>query len=194
MIDQELWDSTRQRFTLLLDPGRIKRGLRSNLKDGPPLREGRSFRLVVDGGWRDGHGNLLGMDFEKQFTVMDADRTSPNYRSWKITVPSGGSLEPLKLIFDEPLDRALLEQMIEVDHAGGRRLEGRIEIGGNETEWHFIPKTPWSVGRYCVRVDGKIEDRAGNNLKHLFDVDLNEKRSRRLSPDEVKLQFEVVGK
>ena len=33
----ELWDERRQRFTLILDPGRIKRGLRANLEDGAPL-------------------------------------------------------------------------------------------------------------------------------------------------------------
>jgi hypothetical protein len=193
-IDQELWDSTRERFTLLLDPGRIKRGLRSNLEDGSPLRGGKSYRLVIDGGWRDGNGNLLGKEFEKRFMVIDADRTSPNYRTWKFIAPSAGTLEPLKLILDEPLDRALLEQMIEVFSADGRRLEGRVEISGNEKEWHFVPKAVWSAGSYSVRVDAKIEDRAGNNLKHLFDVDLIDKRSRRLSPEQVQLKFEVVGK
>ena len=42
----ELWDARRQRFTLILDPGRIKRGLRSNVEVGAPLREGGRYRLV----------------------------------------------------------------------------------------------------------------------------------------------------
>lgn len=48
----ELWDARRQRFTLILDPGRIKRGLRANVEAGAPLREGERYRLVIDASWR----------------------------------------------------------------------------------------------------------------------------------------------
>ena len=37
---QELWDPNNQRLTMTFDPGRIKRGLESNSKMGPPIAEG----------------------------------------------------------------------------------------------------------------------------------------------------------
>ena len=40
-LDMELWDRERRRLTLLLDPGRIKRGLAGHEKAGYPLRGGR---------------------------------------------------------------------------------------------------------------------------------------------------------
>ena len=45
----ELWDPDMRRLTLMLHPGRIKRGLELHEREGPPLRSGERFRLVVDG-------------------------------------------------------------------------------------------------------------------------------------------------
>ena len=39
-INQELWDPGMQRLTLLLDPGRIKRGVGPNLEAGLALERG----------------------------------------------------------------------------------------------------------------------------------------------------------
>lgn len=177
-IDQELWDESRQRFTLLFDPGRVKRGLRSNLEDGAPLQTGKKYRLVIDRNWRDGEGNLLAADFEKFFSVSAADRKSPSPQSWQITTPSAGTAEPLKLLFDEPLDFALSEQMIEVLDASGHPVAGRVEISEGETQWCFMPNGPWQPGEYQIRPDSRLEDRAGNNLRRLYDVDLHASMSR----------------
>ncbi|MCI0660539.1 MAG: hypothetical protein L0220_05640, partial [Acidobacteria bacterium] len=193
-IDQELWDSSRRRFTLLLDPGRIKRGLRSNLEDGPPLKEGKRYRLVIDKGWRDGNGNQLREGFEKLFRVVDDDRTRPSFQSWKIFAPDAETVDPLRLAIDEPLDHLLLEQMIEVIDANGDRQDGQIEIEKYETEWRFKPRDPWRVGNYCVRVDPRIEDLAGNNLRRPFDIDLKERSSRMPTDGHINLCFRVVGK
>ena len=163
----ELWDSERKRFTLILDPGRIKRGLRANLESGAPLREGGRYRLVIDEAWRDGDGNPLRETFTKSFTVIAADRTMPNPQTWRVTAPAAGTTDSLRLHFDEPLDRALLEDIIVPDVAGN------IEITAGETEWIFRPKQPWREGQFAVHVPAQIEDRAGNNLRRLFDEDAN---------------------
>ncbi len=190
-VDQELWDESRQRFTLLFDPGRVKRGLRSNLEDGAPLEAGKRYRLVIDRNWRDGEGNLLAADFEKTFSVVAADRKSPSPRSWQITAPAAGTTEPLKLLFDEPLDFALLEQMIEVLDAGDRPVTGRVEIAGDEMQWRFTPNAPWQPGEYQIRPDSRLEDRAGNNLRRLYDVDL---QTPTAPPESGALRFTVGSK
>ena len=43
--EHELWDASRRRLTVLLDPARIKRGLPAHREAGYPLRPGQSFRL-----------------------------------------------------------------------------------------------------------------------------------------------------
>lgn len=190
-IDQELWDESRKRFTLLFDPGRVKRGLRSNLEEGAPLEAGKQYRLVIDRNWRDGEGNLLEADFGKSFRVVASDRKSPSPQNWQITAPVAGTTEPLKLSFDEPLDFVLLEQMIEVLDAAGRPVSGRIEIAGGEMQWRFTPYAPWQLGEYQIRPDSRLEDRAGNNLRRLYDVDL---QAPAASLESNTLRFNVLPK
>jgi hypothetical protein len=182
----ELWDADRQRFTLILDPGRIKRGLRSNVEDGAPLRAGRRYRLVIDADWRDGEGLVLREPFEKSFRVVDADRVAPDSRAWRLTAPAADTTDPVQLTMNEPLDRALLEEMIVVLDAGGRRVEGGIEIGAGETEWRFRPRVGWGEGPYVVHVSAKIEDRAGNNLQRLFDDEVGRVGN---APSSIELAF-----
>jgi hypothetical protein len=167
----ELWDERRRRFTLILDPGRIKRGLRANVEAGAPLREGERYRLVIDAAWPDGDGNPLRAPFEKTFRVVAADRERPDHRRWRVTAPAAGTSGPLRITTNEPLDRALLEEMLVVRDQQGSDIEGDVEIAAAETEWIFRPRQPWRAGAYAVHVDTRIEDRAGNNLQRLFDED-----------------------
>jgi hypothetical protein len=191
-VDQELWDPARERFTLLFDPGRIKRGLRSNREDGTPLAEGNKYRLVIERAWRDGNGHPLAADGEKLFTVTATDRTAPNPRAWRITAPAPGSTSPLRVVFDESLDYALLGRMIEIYDERGARVEGRIEIANNETEWQLVPAAPWRAGRYEARLDPRLEDRAGNNLRRLFDADLRTDKTAE-APERMTLKFEITA-
>ncbi|MFQ5632295.1 MAG: hypothetical protein ACE5I1_26290, partial [bacterium] len=171
-IEQELWDAANQRFTLLFDPGRIKRELKPHLEEGLALAYGRSYELVVSQEWRDAKGNLLMKDFRKKFFVTKADRVSPNHRDWKITAPPGGSLQPLTLDFPEPLDRALLQRMITVLRKNGSLVDGELEISKQETRWAFKPSSKWKAGHYLLCIDTLLEDLAGNNLRNVFDVDM----------------------
>jgi len=173
----ELWDWRRQRFTLILDPGRIKRGLRANVEAGAPLREGARYRLVIDADWRDGDGNPLRERFSKPFVVVAADRVMPAHRKWRVTAPSARTAEPLRVTFDESLDRALLDHSLIVRDARGEIILGDIDVASSETEWLFRPRQPWRDGPYTIDVDPRLEDRAGNNLRRLFDEDATTPRS-----------------
>jgi hypothetical protein len=189
----ELWDTRRQRFTLILDPGRIKRGLRSNVENGPPLRAGDAYRLTIDDGWRDGQGKPLRQSFEKRFRVIAADRTAPDSDRWRLKAPAADTTEPLELVMDDPLDRALLEEMLVVLDGRGEPLEGQIGIAAAETRWTFRPHRPWRRGGYAVRVSTKLEDRAGNNLQRLFDEDTSDPPKKRTMPEWVELPFTIAG-
>jgi hypothetical protein len=191
-VDQELWDPARERFTLLFDPGRIKRGLRSNREDGAPLVEGKKYRLVIDRAWRDGNGHPLASDGEKLFTVTAPDRTAPDLRAWRVTAPAPGSNAPLRVVFDESLDYALLGRMIEIYDERGARVGGKIEIANNETEWRLVPAAPWLAGHYEVRLNPLLEDRAGNNLRRLYDADLRTDKTTDM-PEHIILKFEIAA-
>ncbi len=188
----ELWDARRQRFTLILDPGRIKRGLRSNVEDGAPLRGGVTYRLAIDADWRDGDGNPLREPFEKHFRVIAADRTAPDSDRWHLKVPATGTTEPLELALNEPLDRALLEEMLVVLDGRGEPVAGRITITAAETRWVFRPHQPWRRSSYAVRVSTKLEDLAGNNLQRLFDEDVSNPSAESTVTEWVELPFTIA--
>jgi len=189
----ELWDARRQRFTLILDPGRIKRGLRSNVENGAPLREGSAYRLAIEADWRDGEGHPLREPFEKRFRVIAADRTAPDSARWRLKAPAADTTEPLELAMNEPLDRALLEEMLVVLDGRGEPLEGQITITAAETRWSFRPQRPWRRGGYAVRVSAKLEDRAGNNLQRLFDEDVSHSPEKSVMPEWVELPFTIAS-
>lgn len=187
----ELWDSDRERFTLLLDPGRIKRGLRSNVEDGAPIVVGRNYRLVISADWPDGDGNPLRAPFEKSFRVTLPDRIAPDHRAWRVTAPAAGTTRPVQLQFNEPLDRPLLEELLMVLDERGEPVMGQIAITGGETQWQFRPRQPWRKGRYAIHVGAKLEDRAGNNLQRLFDEDV--RIAKHNARESVTLPFEITS-
>ena len=57
-LDEELWSPDGTRFTLVFDPGRIKRGLKPREEVGPVLEAGKSYSLVIDRQWLDALGKL----------------------------------------------------------------------------------------------------------------------------------------
>src|SRR5262249_10274078 len=74
-LGEELWDPGVKRFTLLLHPGRIKRGLKPREELGPILEEGKRYTLVIAADWSDAEGNLLKAGVRKSFAVGPPDET-----------------------------------------------------------------------------------------------------------------------
>ena len=53
-LEPELWDNDRQRLTLWMDPGRIKRDLGPNQLSGTPLQAGNTYTLIIKKNWKVG--------------------------------------------------------------------------------------------------------------------------------------------
>jgi len=188
--EQELWSTRGDRLTLFFDPGRIKRQVGPNLSLGTPLRAGQEIRLVISGAWPDADGVVLQAGSERSWSVRDADRRRPATAGWNVVPPSAQDAR-LMLRLPEPLDRALMERMIQVQDATGALLEGDVEVQPGQRFWSFHPAAAWVPGSYAVRVDPQIEDLAGNSLERLFDEPLREDRigTARLQP--LRFRFEV---
>jgi hypothetical protein len=169
-VDEELWDRDRRRLTLFFDPGRVKRGVKTNLEMGRPLMAGHRYRLVIDAAWRDASGGELVSGFDKDFDVGPVDGASPDPARWRLSPPRAGTSYPLRVAFGEPLDHALALRMIRVETHGGR-VRGRVELAPGDSVWTFVPAEVWAPGDYILRVDGALEDLAGNSLARVFDAD-----------------------
>lgn len=189
-VEPELWDPEATRLTLLLDPGRIKRGLASLDEQGTNLREGASYTLRIDPAWRDASGSGLVEGFEKTFSVVAADRTSPDAEQWVVEAPRAGSRDSLRVAFDEPLDQALLERMLFVEDSQGRVVRGVPKPIDGERSWEWLPDEEWGTGAHVLIIDPLLEDRAGNGLNRLFDDVAGSSQDPSESED-LRLPFEV---
>jgi hypothetical protein len=190
-IDEELWDPTMTRLTLLIDPGRIKRGVRPLEEIGPALQDGKRYSLVIDRIWQDATGNLLKEGYEKVFKVGPPDRQPPDPAHWRIQPPKSATRDELTIMFLKPMDHALAQRVITVSGHAGAPIEGDTALEDEERRWKFVPANPWRPGRYQLLVQTTIEDLAGNNIGKAFEVDLFEGVQRRLTRSNVKLSFEV---
>ena len=189
VVDQELWDAERKRFTLLFDPGRIKRDLKSNLDLGTPLREGETYHLVIDSTWRDIHGNALGKSIVKTFSVTRAVRSKMSPQNWKVSAPVAGALGDVIITFDRPVDYALALKYLSISCTSGY-VKGRAEMV-DDTHWKFTPDQPWKDGEYSISATPFLEDVAGNNLNNAFDLDLSkERRVNSMEPIRLRLAIE----
>ena len=166
---QELWNEDRTRLTVLIDPGRIKREVATNVELGPALLSGHSYSLVVDGGWPSADGASVLTGFKKTFHVADALRTRPNTNLWTLNLPCVGTLAPLTIELDRPFDRHSLPRSLRIEAVGGAAIEGRIDIENHERFVRFTPNFTWFDNNLRLIVSSALEDVASNNFVDLLD-------------------------
>jgi hypothetical protein len=189
-MEPELWDGERRRLTMLLDPGRIKRGLVPNREAGYPLVEGVPIVVGVDPAFRDASGNPLRARAERTYRVGPPVRRHVDPAQWHLHPPVAGTMEPLKVELDRPLDHALLGHCLRVRNEPGAPVAGSGTIGARERSWRFEPDEPWEAGRFTLIVDSRLEDLAGNSLNRVFDRDLTRAADAPLGAGPYALEFE----
>jgi hypothetical protein len=182
---QELWDPAYQRLTMTFDPGRIKRGLTSNVAMGAPITEGKRYRLVIDADWQDARGVGLVGGFTKPFRGGPAIWETPDPKQWRITAPKAGTSAAVEVEFPHPMNYPLLLRMLRVSN-----VEGTLEVDHQEMRWRFTPREPWKPGEYQLVVDSGIEDLAGNHVGQPFDTDMQAAKPA-APPKTISLTFSV---
>lgn len=165
---QELWSADGKRLTILFDPGRIKRGVSTNLLRGPALSEGNRYKLHISSGWQDAYGQQL-LAMTKELEIVNAYRNHLSINDWAIDKPQRNSYDPLTIHFDRILDHAIFQSMIELVDAEEKPIAGHWEISEKERLIQFMPKIKWIKGIYQIIIDSRLEDVTGNNLQNLLD-------------------------
>lgn len=168
-LDTDLWNPEHTRFTILFDPGRVKRGILPNRSMGRPLAPGRSFTLVVRRDWPDAHGKPLASEFRRTYRVGPAIERPLSTAGWKIAAPAAASRDPLVVSFPWALDRALLQRALTVVR-GEAAVAGDVRIAAGETQWTFVPRDPWQAGPHALVAGPELEDPAGNRVGHAFET------------------------
>ncbi|MCI0464033.1 MAG: Ig-like domain-containing protein [Gemmataceae bacterium] len=171
-LTDELWEGNDCVLILYIHPGRIKYGLLLRELLGPVLEPDQQYTLVIGADMLDNRGQRLGKEVRKKFRTIAEERARIELSKWKVQEPVVGTKQPLTLAFAAPLDRGGLETGLKVFDGSGKEVAGRIEVGAQERSWSFHPAQPWKATAYEVRVDGELEDVAGNTPLRPFDRDL----------------------
>jgi hypothetical protein len=170
----ELWDRGRRRLTVLLEPGRIKRGLQPNVQAGAPLHEGGSVTVVVGSGIRDAGGAALVGEARRDFRVGAPIRSRVDPASWDVRWPDVDG-DPLVVLFDRSLDRALVRRHLGVVDRGGHPVSGTAILDPYARRWEFTSVEAQAATSLRLRIDTRLEDLAGNSVRRVFDRDLRQR-------------------
>ena len=186
-MEPELWDPGRRRLTLLLDPGRIKRGLLPRNEAGYPLTPGRRVALVVDPAFPDATGTPLTARAIREYAVGSAIRQRVSQDGWRIDHPERGTRRPVRVHFDRPMDHALAHRCLTIIDTPGRRVAGEGTVAVGERQWIFTPARRWADEQYTLLVAPHLEDIAGNSITRVFDRDLTNPHDDPKPPDTIRL-------
>lgn len=188
-LDADFWNPAHTRYTVLFDPGRVKRGILPNEEMGRPLRAGRAYTLLVDSTWRDAHGRPLIRSFRQELVATPAVLTAIKLAEWKLATPNAGTRDSLVVTFPRSLDRGLIDRAIGVETARGESVSGSTAVGSGERRWAFVPTKAWGKQPYRIVVLSILEDVAGNQVDHPFEVDLFERVDSTSAPTRYTLPF-----
>ncbi|MEM1002484.1 MAG: hypothetical protein AAGH46_07535 [Bacteroidota bacterium] len=165
---KELWNSQQTRLSLILDPARVKTGLRANEDLGHALKPNHDYTLIIEG-LEDVKHQQMSTTFKKKISITAADTLAPEINNWKLNIPKAKSTSNFTVSFPYMLDYISLQQRLIVTDTNNNPIEGLIKIKNKETQWCFQPKKPWENGRYILHINSRLEDPSGNNLNGLFD-------------------------
>jgi hypothetical protein len=163
VLSQELWSYDGSRLTVLMEPGRIKRGMGEDPSHEPAFIIGRTYSLVI---------TALGQTARHTFRVSDPVLEAIEETDWHIVSPNVGSLDPAVLHFDRVMDAALCEDEMRIMTSSGEVVQTRMSLAPDGTTVEFIPKRPWSAEEHSLVVSDRFEDVCGNRLGEALDHDL----------------------
>jgi len=187
----ELWSPDRKRITLLVDPGRVKTGLAANLAMGRAFEAGQTYRLHILGTWTSLSGRSLEAQFVKTYRAVTEDRTRVDPQRWCPTLPAVGTVEPLVVDFAEAVDHICVGRFLQVISPSDEPLAGAWTLDAHDHTASWTPTRPWSapLEAHRLRINGRFEDIAGNNVSAAMDH-----RTGELSPgDEGRTYVRSLG-
>lgn len=171
-VEGGLWDPSRRRATVLVHPGRVKRGVGPRVALGGVFEAGRRYQLHLPAGAAsDADGVGLVTDWTAEIVAGPPDHTGPDPRRWERRAPRHPE-DVLEVRLDEPADRALLARLLAVEDSLGRLLEGEVSVDPTGHFWHFRPAGSWAARAYALVISSELEDACGNQVDRRFEEPL----------------------
>jgi len=165
----ELWSENFTRLTILVDPGRVKTGLRANVQLGRAFQKGKRYKLVIDKNWKTLGGQTLAKNYVKEFYGAEADLIAPDKELWNVTAPEANSKKPLIIRFGQSIDHVSARKFMNITDHSQALIAGELKLENDDSVMRFYPNKKWQDGKYQILINSRLEDIVGNNLNGLFD-------------------------
>jgi len=157
-----LWDAAQRVLTVLLHPGRVKRGVGAL---GPALRAGEVAVLRLGPGLADAQGMPLGRERRFTLTVTPAIRTGFHLPS---TLAPPGARGAIPLDLGRPLDLLGAAEGLRLTDAAGRMVAHCAEPSPRGALLH--PAIAWPAGPLHLAAAPWLEDVCGNRQDAPFEL------------------------
>jgi hypothetical protein len=164
VLSQELWSVDGRRLTVLMEPGRIKRGLGTSADHDPALVVGRAYSLVL---------TALGQTVRHTFSVSNPVLEAVEETRWHLVSPTVDTLDPAVVHFDRVMDAALCADEIGILGPSGEVVQTLVSLATNGMAAQVFPNRPWSAGDHSLIASARLEDVCGNRLGEALDHDLS---------------------
>lgn len=161
LLDLALAGQDERSLVVLMHPGRVKQGLGAQQALGRALHEGDQVSLTVE-------DPRLAHPLRHNWRVGPAREQRIDPAGWSLLEPVAGGRAPLRLKLPAALNASAAD-LIAVAGPDMLRVSGRAQWRDGETEWRFVPASPWRAGAYRVRLHPDLEDPAGNRLCAAFE-------------------------
>jgi len=191
-LENTLVSEDKTLITIWIEPGRQKRGLIPNSKQGAVFNPNKTYKLIISNQLKDSEGVPMSADYIHSFKVEYPDRIKPNITNWNIQRPEINSLSSLLIHTNESLDYGSILNNIYIINAQNQKTEGDWRLIQQEKTLSFIPIKPWTQGSYKVLFHAEIEDLAGNNLHKLFDKDIRKNNLQNTNTSHPEYQLDFV--
>lgn len=160
VLSEELWSPDGRRLTVLMEPGRIKRGMGGGAAHQPALVVGKRYVLEVRTG-----GVLLA----KAFSVTTPVLEPLDERRWNLTRPRLRTRHKLVVVFDRTIDEASALDEVAMIGPDELPIEGRFDLSKDGQKLFFWPSDRWQPGRHRLDFSRRFEDVCGNRLGEALD-------------------------
>jgi hypothetical protein len=164
ILSQELWSIDGRRLTVLMEPGRIKRGLGADPSHNPAFAVGRTYTLAA---------TALRQTARHTFRVSDPMLEAIDETCWRVASPRARGFGPAIVHFDRVMDAALCEDEIRVLTPSGEVVQTHALLAPGGTELQLIPSHAWRAEEYRLVISERFEDVCGNRLGESLDHNLS---------------------
>ena len=190
-VNANLWNSDDTRFTVLFDPGRVKRGILPNLKLGRAIRDRGRYTIVIDPAWRDAAGQPLKEAYRRDVRVGLPIELPLTPADWRVTPPKADTRDPLSVTFPWPLDHALLQNAISVYSSADQVVPGPFRPKPTKHAGSSHPRRRGGAAPHQLRVLTLLEDPSGNQVGRAFEMKPGTAADPRPRPEMVAIPFVV---